>query len=66
MSIANATRARVAARKETREATSVTAMCCENERSNAIKETPHAISSNIKDQGNTWSEPEADRMVLNK
>ena len=56
--MANEMRAKIAARKETREARSVTVICCENERSNAIKETPHAISSNVKDKGNnTWSEP---------
>lgn len=41
--MANAMRARVAARKENKEAISVTVMCCENEKSKAMKETPHAI-----------------------
>lgn len=45
MSMAKATRVTVAARKETREATRVTAMCCENERRSAMKATPHAMAS---------------------
>jgi len=42
MSIANEMRARVAARKEKREAISVAVMCCEREKSSAMRETPHA------------------------
>lgn len=45
--MANAMRARMAARKENREAISVTVMCCENEERKATKETPHAISRNV-------------------
>jgi len=40
--MAKAIRVIVAARKETREANRVTVMCCENERRNAMKATPHA------------------------
>lgn len=46
--MANAMRARIAARKDIREAMSVMVMCCENEKSNEIKETPHAISRNVE------------------
>lgn len=56
MSMANEMRVKVAARKDMREAKSVTVMCCESPRSKAINETPHAISSNVKEnRGSTWS-----------
>lgn len=54
--MANEMRARVAARKDKREAMSMTVRCCDNEKINAIRETPHAILSNMKDKGNTCSE----------
>jgi len=40
--MANEMRVKVAARKDMREAKSVTVMCCESPRSKAINETPHA------------------------
>ena len=65
--MANAMRARMAARKETREAISVMVICCENERSNAPKETPHAISRNVqKKQRQHVVKTEEDGAELNK
>lgn len=42
MSIANAIRVRSAARKETRDASSVTVRCCENDIANAMNVMPVA------------------------